>query len=86
LLTASLSAFSQQKTSTLGKLTNFPSRFFEKLQKNTAAMEEKLIDRSSKALKKLGRQEARLKKKLAKKDSLAAEQVFGNVEEKYLQL
>lgn len=49
-------------------------------------MEEKLMDRSSKALKKLAKQEARLKKKLAKKDSLAAEQVFGNVEEKYRQM
>jgi hypothetical protein len=62
---------------------NFPSRFFEKLQKSSAEMEERLMTRSAKALKKLGRQEARLKQKLAKKDSLAAEQVFGNVEEKY---
>lgn len=62
---------------------NFPSRFFEKLQKSSAEMEERLITRSTKALKKLARQEARLKKKLGKKDSLAAEQVFGNVEEKY---
>lgn len=49
-------------------------------------MEEKIVADSEKALKRLAKQEARMKKKLARKDSLAAEQVFGNVEEKYASL
>ena len=79
-------ASSQEHKGVLHPISNFPSRFFDKLQKRSADLEEKIVHQSEKALKKLARQEARLKKKLAKKDSLAAEQTFGNVEQQYAEL
>ncbi|WP_127125095.1 hypothetical protein [Pseudoflavitalea rhizosphaerae] len=45
-----------------------------------------MLAKSQKALQQLAQQEVRLKKKLARKDSLQAEALFGNVEEKYAQL
>ncbi|WEK36756.1 MAG: hypothetical protein P0Y53_04510 [Candidatus Pseudobacter hemicellulosilyticus] len=76
----------QDEPTGLSRITSFPTRFLDKVQKQSAAMEEKIIADSEKALKKLAKQEARMKKKLARKDSLKAEQVFGNVEEKYAAL
>lgn len=80
------SSFSQESIGKSDRITNFPARFFDKLQKRSADLEEKIIANSEKALKKLVRQEVRLKKMLARRDSLAAEQTFGNVAEKYAAL
>ncbi|WP_127131524.1 hypothetical protein [Pseudoflavitalea rhizosphaerae] len=76
----------QESTSTLDKITGFPTRFLDKLNKKSADLEDKLVASSEKALQRLARQEKKLKKKLARKDSSAAEQLFGNVEERYQQL
>lgn len=86
LLIASTTAYPQENPTALAKITSFPSRFFEKLQKKSVDLEEKIVASTEKTLQKLAKQEARLKKKLAKKDSLEAERVFGNVEEKYKQM
>lgn len=75
-----------QEGSTLDKITSFPTRFLDKLNKQSEEMEEKLIASSEKALNRMKKQEKKLKKKMARKDSAAAEQVFGNVEERYSQL
>lgn len=76
----------QESTSTLDKITGFPTRFLDKLNKKSADLGDKLVASSEKALQRLARQEKKLKKKLARKDSAAAEQLFGNVEERYQQL
>jgi hypothetical protein len=83
LLTLSTSIWSQEVLTTSNKLTSFPSHFLSRLQQKTTSLEAKLIAKSKKALQKLAAQEARCKKKLAKKDSLQAEALFGNVDEKY---
>lgn len=77
---------SQENSTPGNKLSFFPSRFFSKLQQKAVSLEERLLAKSEKAIQKLAKQEARLKKKLARKDSLQAEEVFGDVDEKYLQL
>lgn len=84
LLTVSTTVRSQEEVSTGNKLTHFPARFLNRLQQKTTSLEAKLVTKSQKALQQLAKQEARLKKKLAKKDSLQAEALFGNVEEKYV--
>lgn len=81
-----LPAMSQDETSVTGKILGFPSRFMDKIKKKSTELEEKLIAHSEKALKKLEKQEQKMKKKLARKDSLKAEQLFGNVEQRYQQL
>ena len=86
LLIVSPAVKSQEETTAGNKLTRFPSQFLSKLQQKTTSLEAKLLAKSQKSLQQLARQEARLKKKLAKKDSLQAEALFGNIEEKYAQL
>lgn len=76
----------QEGSSTLDRVASFPTRFLDKLNKKSEDLEDKLISGSEKALKRLARQEKKMKRKLARKDSAAAEQLFGNVDERYQQL
>ncbi|WP_240965748.1 hypothetical protein [Pseudoflavitalea sp. G-6-1-2] len=76
----------QDETSVSGKILGFPSRFMDKIKKKSTELEEKLMASSEKALKRLEKQEQKMKRKLARKDSLKAEQLFGNVEQRYQQL
>ncbi|RZS71946.1 hypothetical protein EV199_3859 [Pseudobacter ginsenosidimutans] len=86
MLLNGLNAKAQDETSAVGKITSFPTRFLDKLNKKSAELEDKLVASSEKALERLAKQEKKLKKKLARNDSAAAEQLFGNVEERYKQL
>jgi hypothetical protein len=86
MLLIGFSTKAQEETSTVDKITSFPTRFLDKLNKKSGELEEKLIANSEKALERLAKQEKKMKKKLARKDSSAAEQLFGNVDERYQQL
>lgn len=86
LLTVSTTAWSQDDVTDKHSLTSFPTRFLSKLQQKTTSLKARLVIKSQKSLQHLAKQEARLKKKLAKKDSLQAEALFGNIDEKYAQL
>lgn len=79
-------AEAQEGSSALDKVASFPTRFLDKLNKKSEDIEDKLISGSEKALKRLAKQEKKMKRKLARKDSAAAEQLFGNVDERYQQL
>ena len=79
-------SFGQDSLSTVDKILNFPNKVLEKITKKATTLEDKLVSYSEKALAKLEKQEQKLKRKLAKKDSLAALQVFGDIENKYKQL
>ncbi|MBO9632582.1 MAG: hypothetical protein J7578_05645 [Chitinophagaceae bacterium] len=79
-------AEAQDGSSTLDRVASFPTRFLDKLNKKSEDIEDKLISGSEKALKRLAKQEKKMKRKLARKDSAAAEQLFGNVDERYQQL
>ena len=75
--------FSQDSIPLLERISGFPNKFFSHINKKASQLEDKLVASTEKALKRLSKQELRLKRKLSKKDSLAAEQIFGNVQEKY---
>ncbi|HEY6436034.1 MAG TPA: hypothetical protein VIY47_05555, partial [Ignavibacteriaceae bacterium] len=79
-------SFGQDSNTTFNKVVDFPTKFLDNVNKKASKLEDKLMAYTEKALKKLERQEQKLKKKLAKKDSLAAMQVFGDVEGKYKEL
>ena len=86
LLAVATTGWSQDDVTDKHSFTSFPTRFLDKLQQKTTSLEARLVIKSQKALQHLANQEVRLKKKLAKKDSLQAEALFGNVDEKYAQL
>lgn len=79
-------ATAQENPGIVEKITSFPSKFLDKLNKKANELEEKLIAKTEKALQRLEKQENKLKKKLAKKDSLLAAQTFGDIEGKYAAL
>lgn len=86
MILISVGSVAQESGNTLDKITSFPTRFLDKLNKKSEEVEEKLIASSEKALQRMRKQEKKLKKKMARKDSAAAEQVFGDVDERYRQL
>ncbi len=79
-------SFGQDSKSIIDTVANFPSNVLEKIDKKASDIEDKIVNYSEKALAKLEKQEEKLRKKLAKKDSLAAVQLFGDVKGKYEQL
>lgn len=83
--TFSFSAFSQDSS---GSSSNplIPSKYFESASKKASQLEQKLDKKSEKALRQLQKREEQIKKKLVKIDSLAADNVFANVQDKYKQL
>ncbi|MHA4847813.1 hypothetical protein ACX0G7_26845 [Flavitalea antarctica] len=78
--------FSQNTSTALDRITDFPQQFFSKVQKKSARLEENIVAATDKTLMRLERQEARLKRKLSRKDSLAAQRIFGDVQQKYSNL
>jgi hypothetical protein len=72
-----------QDSSRLDRLISAPDKLFGALNKKSRDIEEKLDKQTGKYLSKLERQEHRLKRKLSKKDSLLAEQTFGDIDKKY---
>lgn len=65
---------------------SIPIRFLEQVKQQSQKLERKLLLRTENALTKLAKREARLQRKLAKKDSLQAELLFGDVSANYRQL
>src|SRR4051812_33928667 len=76
----------QDSTSLYNKILHFPDKLFKKVDDKTADINERLVRQTDKYLDRLSRQEAKLKKKLAKKDSLAAVKIFGDVKGQYAAL
>jgi hypothetical protein len=75
-------AFAQDSIST----PQVSSKYFETVSKKANSLNEKLDKKSQKALERFQKEEQKLKRKLAKIDSLAANNVFSNAENKYKQL
>jgi hypothetical protein len=80
------SATAQDNPSFLDKITNFPSRFTDHVNKKSGELEEKLVKQTEKYLQRLARKEEKLRKKLAKTDSTAAKQLFEGSAEQYAKL
>lgn len=79
-------AKAQDSASIDDKIISFPDRLFNTLDKKTSGTEGKISRSTEKYLNKLSRQEKKLKKKLLKKDSLLAQSLFGDIDDRYRKL
>ena len=75
-----------QDSSGLSNISQLPEKYFELVSKKASHLEEKLDKKSEKALQRLQKQEERIRIKLAKIDSIAAQNVFSGLEDKYKRL
>jgi hypothetical protein len=67
-------------------LVRLPSKYLNNVSAKANHLDRKLDQKTDKVLSSMMRQEQKMKRKLSKIDSLKAEQLFGNVEERYGQL
>ena len=76
----------QQVDSTTGKLLNYPTHFFGKLQAKLTGLNNQLANQSQQYLQKMARREAKLQQKLAASDSAGAKQLFAGSAQQYAAL
>jgi len=81
-----INAHSQDKPDAVDKIANFPSSFFNKINKQSASLEDRLTRQTEKYLQRLAKREKKLQRKLSKIDSNAAKQLFAGSEARYEQL
>jgi predicted nuclease with TOPRIM domain len=77
------SSLAQDDISAIDKITNFPTRFIEKIQKRSAHLEDQLLKKTEKYLEKLAKKEARMYRKLQKMDSAKASVLLAESKAKY---
>src|SRR5580692_7452533 len=68
----------QPADSLTGKLTNFPSRLFGRIQSQTASLNQQLTSQTAKYLQRMGRQEEKLKAQIYRRDSVQAARLYPN--------
>jgi len=61
-----------------GKLTNFPSKLFGRIQTQTASLNQQLTSQTVKYLQRMGRQEEKLKSQIYRRDSAQAARLYPN--------
>ena len=76
----------QDSSSLYNKILHFPDRLSKKVDGKTADINDKLVKQTNKYLERMAKQEAKLKKQLAKKDSLAACNIFDGAQKQYADL
>ncbi len=81
-----LSCFAQDQPGRVMAVTNFPSKFFSRIQHKTASLDEALTRQTEKYLQKMARREERLRRKLYKVDSSAAKTLFAGSAARYAAL
>ncbi len=86
LLLLHTAAKTQDSSSLFVRILHFPDKVFHKVDAQSSKLEQKLIHQTERYLNKLEKQELQLKRKLQKTDSLKAEELFGNVRERYKQM
>jgi hypothetical protein len=69
-----------------GKLTNFSSRFFGKIQSQSASLNQQLTQQTQKYLVSIARREQRLQQKLSTVDSGGAQRLFAGSQQQYAAL
>lgn len=77
--------FSQNQVSVYNGVLGIPSKLLEKISVNTDQINNRITRQTEKYLHRISREEKKLKNKLAKKDSIAAKQIFGDAETQYSQ-
>jgi hypothetical protein len=79
-----LHSYANDSTSLLSRITNFPNKFFGKVNNKVNDLNKELDKQTEKYLNKLSKQEAKLKRKLYKLDSNATKNLFlSNSEQQY---
>jgi len=73
---ACTSSYAQSADSLTGKLTNFPTRLFGRIQSQTASLNQQLTSQTVKYLQRMGRQEERLKAQIYRRDSVQAARLY----------
>lgn len=76
-------SFAQGDESAIGKITNFPTRLIEKIQKRSAHLEDQLLQKTEKYLEKLAKKERRIYRRLQKIDSAKAAVLIAESKSKY---
>ena len=79
-------AHAQSVDSIGGKLKNFPSGLFGKIQSQSASLNQQVSSQTQQYLARMARREARLQKKLATVDSAGAKQLFAGSQQQYAAL
>ena len=69
-----------------GKLANFPSRLFGKIQSQSASLNQQLTGQTQRYLARMARREQRMQQKLSPVDSNAAKSLFANSQQQYAAL
>ena len=78
--------YAQVVDSTAGKLLNYHTRFFGKLQAKLTGLNNQLASQSQQYLEKMARREAKLQQKLTASDSIGAKQLFAGSAQQYAAL
>jgi len=81
-----VSVRSQDHPDVVDKIAGFPSSFFNKINKQSASLEDRLTRQTEKYLQRLAKREKKLQRKLSRIDSNAAKQLFAGSEQQYAQL
>ena len=69
-----------------GKLANFPSRVFGKIQSQSASLNQQLTSQTQQYLARMARREQRMQQKLSAVDPAAAKSLFANSQQQYAAL
>ena len=86
LLLLTVNKTQAQIDSLYSKSINLQQKLIGSVNKHYEALSKRIDKQTTNYLQKLEKKETRLKKELAKKDSLKAEQTFGNVKDRYAKL
>lgn len=78
-----VSTTAQDSTSRTAQVISFPSRFLKRVDDNASRIENKILNRTDKAIKQLSKEENRLRKKMYKKDPVAASKLFQDPASQY---
>jgi uncharacterized membrane-anchored protein YhcB (DUF1043 family) len=76
LIFISYSSYAQDQPDKATAVTNFPSRFFSKIEHRITGLDDQLTHQTAKYLERMRRREQRMYNKLYKKDSAAAKALF----------
>jgi hypothetical protein len=79
-------SLAQGNSATLDKFPDFPSSFFNTVNKKTTKLQAQLTKDSEKYLLRLAKREKKLQRKLSRIDSTAAKELFGNSGQQYRQM
>jgi len=79
-------AHSQDSTSTVNKILNFPDRLFTKVHKSTTDLDQQIRKQTLNYLQKLAKKEKELEQEVYAKDSVAGTTLFAGTQQQYQQL